>query len=172
MFFENMSRKSKIHYNRTKETGTSLEDQYIFFILSRSVLLRMRNVWDRNCRENQNTLFMYYNVLFFFRKSCLLWDNVEKYCRVGQATDDNLGHVYCMLATEAYKHTLRQCNTYCFSTATMVAQTGLSVTLHVLCLSGCLLPLSTGTQLVHKPRTVCIAIYNMSKKYVLTCVLY
>ena len=25
-----------------------------------------------------------------FSKSCRLWDNVEKYCRVGQATDDNI----------------------------------------------------------------------------------
>jgi len=24
----------------------------------------------------------------FFRKSCRLWDNVEKYCRAGQATDE------------------------------------------------------------------------------------
>jgi hypothetical protein len=90
---------------------------------------------------------------------------VEKYCRVGQATDDNLGHEYCMLATEGYKHTLRQCNTYYFSTATMVAQTGVSVTLHELCLSCCLLSLSTGTQLAHKPRTACVAIYNVNEKY-------
>jgi hypothetical protein len=26
----------------------------------------------------------------FFRKSCLLWDNVEKYGRGRQATDDNI----------------------------------------------------------------------------------
>jgi len=24
----------------------------------------------------------------FFRKSCRLWDNVQKYCTAGQATDD------------------------------------------------------------------------------------
>jgi len=28
----------------------------------------------------------------FFRKSCPLWHNVEKYCRAGQATDDNMAH--------------------------------------------------------------------------------
>ena len=28
-------------------------------------------------------------VIFFFRKSCRLWDNVGKYCRAGEATDDN-----------------------------------------------------------------------------------
>ena len=34
-----------------------------------------------------------------FRKSYRLWDNVEKYCRSGQATDDNMAHAYCMLDT-------------------------------------------------------------------------
>jgi len=29
--------------------------------------------------------------IIFFRKSCFLWDN-EKYCRAGQATDDNMAH--------------------------------------------------------------------------------
>jgi len=35
----------------------------------------------------------------FFKKSCPLRDNVEKYCRAGQATDDDMAHVYCMLDT-------------------------------------------------------------------------
>jgi len=35
----------------------------------------------------------------FFLKSYRLWDNVEKYCRSGQATYDNMVHVYCMLDT-------------------------------------------------------------------------
>jgi hypothetical protein len=55
------------------------------FILSRSVLLRMRRVSDKICKENQNTHFMFSN---FFRKYCPLGDNVEKYCTGGQATDD------------------------------------------------------------------------------------
>jgi hypothetical protein len=33
----------------------------------------------------------------YFRKSCRLWDNVEKYCKVEQATDDNMAHEHCML---------------------------------------------------------------------------
>jgi len=36
---------------------------------------------------------------FFLRKSCHLWDNVEKYCSVGQATDANMAHANCMLYT-------------------------------------------------------------------------
>jgi len=41
--------------------------------------------------------------------------------------------------SKATKHTRRICNTYCFSTATMVARTRLIVTLYVLCLSSFLL---------------------------------
>jgi hypothetical protein len=35
--------------------GILHENQYTFFIISRSFLLRMRNVSDKLCRENQNT---------------------------------------------------------------------------------------------------------------------
>jgi len=76
----------------------------------------MRNVSDKRT-ENQNTLL--YSVNFFFRKSCRRWNNVEKYCTAGQATDDNMAHVHCMLDTYGSKHThththtLRMCNTYC-----------------------------------------------------------
>jgi len=47
----------------------------------------------------------------FFRKSFRLWDNGEKYCEVGEATDDNMAHAHCMLDTYGYKHTFRICNT-------------------------------------------------------------
>jgi hypothetical protein len=64
----------------------------ILFIISRWIILRMRNVWDKRCKKIKTrilrsiTLFFF----FFFRKSCLLWDNVEKYCRDGHATDDKI----------------------------------------------------------------------------------
>jgi len=48
--------------------GTLHEDRQIFLVISRSVLGRMRNVVDKNCRINQNTPF--WLVTFFcFRKS-------------------------------------------------------------------------------------------------------
>jgi len=40
-----------------------------------------------------------YSVTFLFSKNVSLRDNVEKYCRAGQATDDNMAHVQCMLDT-------------------------------------------------------------------------
>jgi hypothetical protein len=33
----------------------------------------------------------------FFWKSYRLWDNVEKYRRAEQATDDNMAHAHCIL---------------------------------------------------------------------------
>jgi hypothetical protein len=69
------------------------------------------------------------------RKSCHLRDHVEKYCTAGQVTNDNTAHALCMLDNQNYMHTLRICNTYCFSKATMVTWTRLNVTLYVHCLS-------------------------------------
>jgi hypothetical protein len=45
---------------------------------------------------------------------------MEKYCRGGQATNDNMAHVHCMLNTKGYKYTLSLRKSYFFSTATMV----------------------------------------------------
>jgi len=42
--------------------------------------------------EKQNTHFVFSN--FFFRKSCLLWDKMKKFCRESQATDENMAHAH------------------------------------------------------------------------------
>jgi len=44
--------------------------------ISLSGLLRVENVSDKICRENQNTRFIFNN---FFENPALLWENVEKY---------------------------------------------------------------------------------------------
>jgi hypothetical protein len=71
-------------------------DPSTFMITYRSILLRMRIVSDKSCRKNQNTHFMFNNT-FFSRKSCCLWDNVEKCSRTGQATDNNMTHANCVV---------------------------------------------------------------------------
>jgi len=55
--------------------------------------------------ENIKTRFMFNN--FFLRKSCRLWDNVEKYSGARQAANDNIVwhmHVVCWItkATDAH----------------------------------------------------------------------
>ena len=75
VWFEELWRTFKFHYTPTRITGTLHEYQCIFLIISRWILLRMRNVSDKSCRENQNTHFLFNNV---FRESCCLWDTVEK----------------------------------------------------------------------------------------------
>jgi hypothetical protein len=38
----------------------------------------------------------------FFRKACRLWDNVEKYGRAWEVTNDNMAHARCMLDKQGY----------------------------------------------------------------------
>ena len=90
----------------------------------------MRNVLNKHCRGNQHMLSNNY-----FLKIMLFMRYVEKCCRTGQATDDNMAHAHCMLDTQGYKHTLTICDSNCFSTAKMVARTRHNFTLYVHCLS-------------------------------------
>jgi hypothetical protein len=97
VFFENLLRKFNLNENLTRILGTLHEDLCTFMIISCWIVLRMRNISDKNCRENQNTHNMLKNI--FFRKSCRLWDNVDNYGRARQNTDDeyNTAHAICML---------------------------------------------------------------------------
>jgi hypothetical protein len=97
-------------------------------MVSRWILLRMRNVSDERCRQNQNTNFLFNSFPPPPQKSYCLWDNVEKYARARQATGDNIIWRMCFACwvTKA-ADTLSRCNIYCFSMATMVIQEHLSV---------------------------------------------
>ena len=65
-------------------------------ITSRSFLRRMDMFEAKVVEKIKTGIFM---LIFFSRKSCRLWDTVEKYCRAEQATDDSMAHVHCMLDT-------------------------------------------------------------------------
>jgi len=60
VFFENLSRKFKLHSNLTTVTCTFQEDVPTFrpMIISRSMLLRMRNVSDKSYREYQKRFYV------------------------------------------------------------------------------------------------------------------
>jgi len=65
---------------------------HTFVIISGWILLKMRNVAGKSCRENQNTLFMFNDPLL--PKSCHEWDDVEQY---GGATDDSIIWYMCFV---------------------------------------------------------------------------
>ena len=66
IIFRKSVEKIQDSLNLTRIMGTLHEDQYSFLIISPSFRIRIRNVSDKNTRENQNTHFMYINL---FRKS-------------------------------------------------------------------------------------------------------
>jgi hypothetical protein len=118
--------------------------------ISRWILRRIKNIWDENRIENQNTHFMSNN-FFFPRKSCRLW-NMIWWSQRDHKWRQNMAHTSCMLDKQAYMHS-RACirprsqahararthtHKYVilfFSAATMVTWTRLNITLYVHCLS-------------------------------------
>jgi len=66
--------------------------------------------------EKIKTHVMFNNLFFFFQKSCNLLDNVEKYGRARQVTDDNtIQHMRLACWITKTTNTLRICNNSCFS---------------------------------------------------------
>jgi hypothetical protein len=61
VFFENLSRKLKFRYDLAKIARTLHEDVYSLMIKSRSVILQMRSLLDKMCRENCNMRFIFIN---------------------------------------------------------------------------------------------------------------
>ena len=97
----------------TRMKVTLHEDKYTVFI-SRSFLLRMRNVSKEICREIQDTRFIF-NTVTLFRKSYRLWDNMEKYVRAREARDDKWHmRIACLTITATDTHSYIICNSYCF----------------------------------------------------------
>jgi hypothetical protein len=61
LFCGKESKQFKFRQNLTRITVTLREDQYKYLFRSRSALLRIRNVSDKRCRENQTTRFVFSN---------------------------------------------------------------------------------------------------------------
>jgi hypothetical protein len=91
--------KIQVSLQSDKSNIYFIRRQIKFFITSRSVVVRVKSVSDKICRENQNTCFM--SSKFFL--IVLLWDNVKNNCTDGQTTRDNT--IRCMrTACWVYKH--------------------------------------------------------------------
>jgi len=90
----------------------------------------MKNISDRHCRENQNT----YSITFFFENRARLstkWENIGSWADHGRQYGARALHATFLRLQIGTQNI----NTYCFSTATIVAGTRLSITLYVHCLS-------------------------------------
>jgi len=74
--------------------GILHKDQYTFLIISCSLLLRIKNVSDKSCKENQNTHFMFKNFLSNCAVHEITWKNI-----VELGGPHNMVHVHCMLDT-------------------------------------------------------------------------
>jgi hypothetical protein len=71
LIFRKSVKNFHFFYNLTRIPGILHEDLRTFMIISRRILLRMRNVSEEMCRENQNAQFMFKNffpkIVLFFR---------------------------------------------------------------------------------------------------------
>ena len=93
IFFENMTRTFKLHYNLTRIISSLHE--YLCTIISRSFILRMRNITDESFRENKDIHFMFNN---FLNKSHRLQYNVENMVnQSGYRWQYNTAHAPCVL---------------------------------------------------------------------------
>jgi hypothetical protein len=117
-----------------KNNGYFTWESSKFMILSCRILLRMRNVSDKSCRENRNT---YLTLLFFWKSRCL-WD------KCGEVWYSQTCHKWKYNSEQKRKNlhawqlrqdTLIIFNTSCTSTATVVTWMCLNVTFYIYCLS-------------------------------------
>jgi hypothetical protein len=121
-----------------------IEDLCTFIIIPRPVLIKIGKVSDKNCRETRNTHIVFstlFSKIMPFMRLC----GKTEYSQTGHRRRQRM-RIACWIpkATD----TVRICNTHCFSTAIMVTQTRLSVTLYVHYLSCYLMktcPLTPGS---------------------------
>ena len=100
-----------------------------FMVISCSVLLTMRNVSEKGCRENQKKCFKFSN--FFFSENRVVYEIMWK----STVQPDRPQMTIWRIRIASWLHTLRIGNSYCFSTAQRLHDTRLSVTLYALFLS-------------------------------------
>jgi len=79
-----------IHYNQTKQQLLYIKTKKRFWSYLAQFFLEWEIFQTKVVGKIKEHILC---SNFLFRKSCLLWGNVEYYCRVGQSTDANMAHV-------------------------------------------------------------------------------
>jgi hypothetical protein len=83
--FRKFVEKIQVSSKSGKNTGYSTRIPIHTYVISRLFLLGMTNVSDKS--KSKHTFYI--QQPFPPRKSCRLWDNVEKYSTAGESTDDH-----------------------------------------------------------------------------------
>ena len=109
--------------------GTLHEDKYTFLIISRSVLLRMRNVSDKFFTEHQSTHFTFNN---FFLENPTFYETTWKNIVERSKPQTTIGRmsIACWINNATYTH-----SEYAILISKTVTRTLLNVSLYVYCLS-------------------------------------
>jgi len=85
-FFKKSVKKVQVWLKFGKHNGYfTLKPKYTYYISL--VRLRMSNVSDKSSRGKKTHILC---SVIFFSRIVPFWDNWEKYCGAGQATDDNM----------------------------------------------------------------------------------
>jgi len=79
--------------------GTLHEDRCAVLIMSRAVVLKMRNISGKSLRGNQNTHFVLKNLPPPLENQAVYDIMWKKYSRAKQAIDDSTAHAHRMLDT-------------------------------------------------------------------------
>ena len=91
--FETLSGKFKFHSNRTRTTAHYVKTNMKFW----SIIFQFFVEWEmfHTIMAEKIKTPVLWSVNFFF-ENCCSFDNVDKYCRAGKNTDDNMAHAHCM----------------------------------------------------------------------------
>jgi len=96
VFLKNLSRKFKFHDNWTRITNTLHKDQCTVWSYFAQFAIEWELFQAKVVEKIKTRILCSFT---FFQKYYHLWANVEKSCRAGYATDDNMAHAHCMLDT-------------------------------------------------------------------------
>jgi hypothetical protein len=95
------------------------------------IILSMRNVSDKTVQKIITHILW---SVTFIRLPFIRSRGKLCYSQAGYILQYNMAHMLYVLVDLGYRHIFTMCNTYCFSTATMVARKRHNVTLYVRCL--------------------------------------
>ena len=98
---ENLSKKFKLHESPTGITGALHEAFFTVMTISRLIVLRMRNVLDKSCKENKNTRFIFSTFSSKIVPFMRLFQNIWRSQR-GYKWRHNMAHTHCMLDKQGY----------------------------------------------------------------------